>query len=111
MKSALGALVLSTMIVGSAAAESTYPVKFVSLSFAADHKVKFVDLSFAADEKWYVAGKCEDAISATKIKVVTLSFAADIKIKLVNMSIGADKAICIVNVADAPDEFWAAYNR
>ncbi len=109
MKSALGALVLSTIIVGSAAAESIDPVKFENLSFAADLKVKFVDFSFAADEKWYVAGKCEDASSATKIKVVTFSFAADIKIKLVSMSIGADRKICIVNAAEAPDEFWAAY--
>ena len=109
MKSAVGALVLSTFIVGSAAAESIYPVKFENLSFAADLKVKFVDLSFAADEKWYVAGKCEDASSVTKIKVVTLSFGADIKIKLVSTSIGADRKICIVNAAEAPDEFWAAY--
>ena len=109
MKSPLVALALSTFIVRSAAADGIYPVRFESLSFGADLKVKFVDLSFTADEKWYVAGKCQDATSATRIKVVALSFAADIKIKLLSISIGADRKICIVNAAEAPDEFWDAY--
>ncbi len=54
-------------------------------------------------------GSGQDANSVTKIKVVSLCIEADIKVKLVSISIGADRKICIVNPAEAPDEFWTAY--
>ena len=109
MRSIALAAILSIFLVGSARAESVYAIKFESMSVLAEMKVKFVDLSILADEKWYVAGKCENAVSATKIKVVIFSSLADKKVKLESMSFAADKKICITNIGDAPKEFWDAY--